>query len=161
MAVARKLAKSDHDGHRIIGWREMISLPDWQVGRIRAKTDTGARISALDVIDVEKLPGRRVRFHVATRRSNRERRIAVVARIVRETLIRSSHGQSAHRYVVRTRMRIGPVVREADISLVCRKHMLCRALIGRQVLGHDLLVDASRRYVLSKPPKSYLKKAQR
>ena len=40
-----------------IGWKEMVNLPQWGIENIIAKADTGARRSAIDVKNIEELPG--------------------------------------------------------------------------------------------------------
>jgi len=127
----------------IIGWREHAALPDWGVERIRAKIDTGARTSAVHVANVEELPGGRVRFEVVLDRRKPATTVPVEAAIVRRTRVRSSTGHSQERFVVATTLLLAQVRKEVEVSLVCRRRMLCRMLIGRTALGSDFLIDAS------------------
>ncbi len=54
--------ESEQESKLIIGWREVISIPEWGILKLRAKMDTGARSSAIDVASSEILPEGRVRF---------------------------------------------------------------------------------------------------
>jgi len=136
-----------------IGWREYVDLPTWKIIGVRAKIDTGARTSAIDVADIKHLPGRRVRFHVVLSRNHRHRRQAVTARILRETNVRSSLGRHESRIVVETRVRIGPVERTIELSLVCRETLLCRMLLGRSALEGAFCVNPACTYLLTRKPK--------
>jgi len=132
---------------RTAGWREWADLPEWGIARVRAKLDTGARTSALHVASVEELPGGKVSFAVVPNRRS-DRRVQVVTDVVRQTRVRSSNGTSATRFVVKTRLRLGPIEREIELTLVDRGAMIHRLLVGRSGLA-GIVVDASRRYVLS------------
>jgi len=132
----------------VIGRREVVTLPDWGV-RLRAKVDTGARSSALDVDDVEPIAGGRVRFSVVLRR-DRTRRVRAEARISRVGRVRPSSGVSQPRYFVTTRMRLGGIDKPVEISLVPRRGMLCRMLLGRSALTGDFLVDPDAAYRLGR-----------
>ena len=146
----RQPPQPDSSGKVTVGWREYVALPDWGVSRIKAKIDTGARTSALDVSDLQELPGGRVRFDIVVDRLHPQRRVTVETPVVRRTRVRSSFGATHERLVVSTTMVIGPVQKEVELSLVSRQHMLCRMLIGRKSLAPDLLVDSSRRYVVGR-----------
>ncbi len=128
----------------VIGWSEYIDLPDWKIIGLKAKIDTGARTSALHVEDIEKLPGNKVRFHVVLSRK-KPRRIAVIAKVVKYARVRSSTGEYKHRYFVKTKLRMGAVEKEIDVSLVSREDMMFRMLIGRKALEKDFVVDVSHR----------------
>lgn len=135
----------------IIGWRERVDLPEWGVRRIRAKIDTGARTSAIHVGQIEDLPDGRIRFEIIWRERPTRRTKWVEADPIRETIVRPSSGQTQQRPVFRTKMILGGVEREIDVSVVCRRGMLCRMLIGRTALDGAFLVDPSRKYIASGP----------
>lgn len=133
----------------VIGRREYVKLPEWGIGAIRAKIDTGARTSAIHATNIQPIDdGKRVRFTIITSRKENARHIDLVAEIVRQANVRSSSGKQQNRYVVATRMRLGRVDRIIELSLADREEMLCPMLLGRRSLAGEFLVDVSRAYVL-------------
>jgi len=146
--------RSGHtNGRLVIGWREVVALPDWGIDAVNAKADTGARTSAIDVLDLEELPGDRVRFHVARFRRNRDRdrAVEVIAPIARRSRVRSAHGTTQDRLFVTTTLRIGDHAKTVELGLVCRKRMICRMLIGRAALAGDFLVDSAQKHMVTEP----------
>jgi hypothetical protein len=135
----------------IIGWAEYVSIPDWNVQRLRAKMDTGARSSALHVENLEEIGHGRVRFDVRLHRKDRDRRVSVEAPITRRGRVRPSSGVAEDRIFVTAVIQIGPVKQEIELSLVSREKMIFRMLIGRSALAHAFMVDVSRRYSLDPP----------
>jgi len=141
----------------LIGWTENVDLPEWNVRALRAKIDTGARSSALHVDNIEALPRGRVRFDVVLHRKKRDRKVHVTTRIHRRSRVRSSNGLTENRYFVRTTLRLGPIEREVELSLVDRGRMIHRMLLGRTALAGPFLIDVDRRMVQS-PRKKKLKR---
>jgi hypothetical protein len=135
----------------IIGVTEYVDIPAWRILRLRAKIDTGARSSALHVENIRELGAGRVRFDVRLSRSETERRVTVEARIARRGQVRPSSGEPEERIFVAVKVRIGPIEREIELSLVDRGRMIFRMLIGRRALAQAFLVDPSRRYLLYNP----------
>ena len=135
----------------VIGVTEYVDIPEWRILRLRAKIDTGARSSALHVENIRELAGDRVRFDVRLSRSQSDRRVTVEARVARRGHVRPSSGELEARIFVAVRVRIGPVEREIELSLVDRGRMIFRMLIGRRALAQAFLVDPGRRYLLRKP----------
>jgi len=138
---------SDSGSLTVVGWRERVDLPEWGLKRVRAKIDTGARTSAIDVAQIEELGDGRIRFEVVARTKPERRTRWITAEPARTTLVRPSHGKAHKRVVCSTRVRIGDHEQEIELGLVCRKNMLCRMLIGRTALEGRFLVDSSRKYV--------------
>ena len=134
----------------VIGWNELVDLPDWGVKRLRAKVDTGARSSAVHVENLEELSRGRVRFDVVLHRKKRDRHIHVIAPISRRSRVRSSNGRTETRFFVKTRLQLGPVDKEVEISLVDRGRMIHRMLLGRSALAGPFLSDVDRRMLLGK-----------
>ena len=137
-------------GSRLIGWREYVALPEWGIVRIKAKADTGARSSAIDVSDLQRTGAGKVRFEVIASRRQPAKRVRVEAQILRETTVRSSLGETHTRIVVATRLRIGTVEKVVELGLVSRPMMRCRMLLGRTALTPEFRVDPGRSFVLSR-----------
>jgi hypothetical protein len=135
----------------VIGVTEYVDIPAWRILRLRAKIDTGARSSALHVENIRELGAGRVRFDVRLSRSESDRRVTVEARIARRGQVRPSSGEQEERIFVAVKVRIGPIEREIELSLVDRGRMIFRMLIGRRALAHAFLVDPGRRYLLHAP----------
>lgn len=144
----------------VIGWREYVALPEWGVKAVKCKADTGARTSAIDVSQIEELDGDRVRFHLMIDRKHPKGK-TIEADIIRRTRIKSSFGASHDRLVVATTMRLGPVEKAIEFSLVSRKNMLCPMLLGRRALQPEFIVDSARRYVFGRKKKSNTAKRKR
>jgi len=136
----------------LIGWTEMVELPEWGVKAIRAKIDTGARTSALHVENIEELPRDHVRFDVVLHRKKRDRVIHVKAKISRRARVRSSSGHSSLRIFVETLLRLGPIEKRVEVSLVDRQRMIHRMLLGRGALSGPFLIDVDRRFVATPKP---------
>ena len=143
-----------HEKPVIVGWREYVSLPEWGISRLKAKIDTGARTSAIHVGALEWLADGQVRFEVVTREKPERRTMVVTAQPVRRSTVKSSSGQRQERLVFRTRLEVGPIAREIELSLVSRKGMLCRMLVGRLGLPAHVLVDPRHIYLHGGGPKN-------
>lgn len=130
----------------VIGWRERVDLPDWGIRRLHGKMDTGARTSSLHVENLEFLDDDLLQFDVVIRMEPLKT-VSVTAEQVRTSRVRPSTGHLQERPVVRTRLRLAGVTREVEFSLVSRKHMLSRMLIGRTALEGAYLIDPGERYL--------------
>ncbi len=144
------MAKTPPKKPHLIGWREMVAFPEWDIDGIEAKVDTGARTSAIHVEDVVKLSGGRVRFHLVVSHHKPFKHIPITADLVRLSRVRPSSGIVQERYVVATTIRIGSVRRRIELSLVGRDKMLCRMLLGRKAL-HGVVIDPDSKYLCGAP----------
>jgi len=130
-----------------IGWKEVIDLPEWGIRNLLAKADTGAKTSAIDVKNLRHLPDGQVSFEVVLDRHDRNRAHKVMAKIVSLANVKSSNGEVQERIKVETLLQIGNHKKRVLFTLVSRHTMICRALLGRDALMDDFLVDASQKYL--------------
>jgi len=145
----------------VIGIQEYVGLPDWGIKHLRAKTDTGARTSAIDAYDIQELEGNKVKFIVVASRKHPERRREVVADITRRAKVKSSTGHQHERLFVTTTLKVGSVEKKIEVSLISRHKMKCRMLIGRTALAGTFLVDPQHDRLLTKKPVRKGSKRQR
>ncbi len=125
----------------IIGWRERVELPDWSL-KLKAKADTGAKSSAIDCAEITELPNNRVRFTVRLDRKDKKL-ITLEEDIKLRKRVRSSDGKASDRIFVSTTLLLAGFEKTIMVSLVCRRRMIHRLLLGREALGNDFLVNSS------------------
>jgi len=137
----------------IIGWREIVSLPELGVFDMRAKIDTGARTSALHAEDqevFERNDAKWVRFRVPASRHHRDFRVEVP--VLDERDIKNTSGVPERRIVIRTVLHLGNHHWHVDVSLANRANMGFDMILGRTAIRrHNVLVDAGRSFLAGKP----------
>jgi hypothetical protein len=137
----------------VIGWRERVSLPALGITRIVAKTDTGARNSALhafSITEFQKGGAPWVRFGVHPKRKNNEHEIWCEAAVADTRTVRSSGGHDSHRYFIATELVLHGMSFEVLLSLADRDKLGNRMLLGRTAIAGRFLVDAKASYLLSR-----------
>ena len=127
----------------IVGWRELVHLPELGLHAVPAKIDTGARTSSLHgkVIGQFERDGEQfVRFSVEFG-DQHVTQICEAVHVDRRT-ITSSNGEKQVRFIVKTPLRIGDEEFRAEISLADRSDMKFPMLIGRSSLRRRFVVDS-------------------
>jgi hypothetical protein len=139
------------DGLFVIGRREWVDFPEWGLTHVRAKVDTGAYSSALDVAgyDLFEGPGAvlmaRLRLVLSRRRPQQVEEVA--APVVRLVTVCNSGGLRERRPLLEPLLRLGPVTRRIRLTITNRSRMRTRMLLGREALAGAFLVDVSRKYL--------------
>jgi hypothetical protein len=132
----------------VVGWRELVSLPELGLSGIPAKIDTGARTSSLHahvLEDFHRDGERFVRFAVDW---DGERHFCEAVHVdVRG--ITSSNGDQQTRFVIKTPLAVGSFTFRAEISLADRSQMQFPMLIGRTALRRRMVVDSGHSWLQS------------
>jgi hypothetical protein len=136
----------------LIGWKEYLDFPEWQLRRVKVKIDTGARTTALGVRHYELFPtaacGLEAELHLAPYRRHPERVRVVRVPVPRLVRVRNSGGVDEQRPLVEAEIRLGPVRKRITLTVTTRSGMLFPILLGRKALEGDFVVDVSRKYLL-------------
>lgn len=133
-----------------IGWREWVGLPEFDVSRIKAKVDTGARTSAIHAFRIrpfERDDEAWVSFELHPLQRDSADPIACEARVVDRRRIRSSNGRTEWRYVIRTPLEIGGRRWPIELTLAKRDEMGFRMLLGRTALRRRVVIDPAKSFL--------------
>jgi len=125
----------------IVGWVERARLMDPEVN-LKAKLDTGAETSSLDVEIIKKFrkdDRRWVRFRLIDRATGEEH--IIVRERIRTISIVMHDGQRQTRPVVRMDICIAGRILNTEVSLIDRSEFTFPLLLGRKALESFALVD--------------------
>ncbi|MBX9587084.1 MAG: RimK/LysX family protein [Gammaproteobacteria bacterium] len=144
----------------LIGWHEWCSLPDLGIPAIKAKIDTGARTSALHAFDIKTSHyenQNRVHFSIHPVQGNTKIVIQCHAPIVDERYIMSSSGHKELRCVILTKLVLGDITQEIQLTLSDRDPLRFRMLLGREALSKNLIINPGRSLCLGRVTKHELR----
>lgn len=134
----------------LVGWREWAVLPELGIHAIKVKIDTGARTSALHALNIERSRANgqdMVSFSIQPVQRNKSIVIRTEAPLIDIREVSDSGGHTENRYVISSRIIIGAMEKEIDITLTERNSMLFRMLVGRTALAESVLVDPAASYL--------------
>jgi len=150
MDVARELdlpAPKYGTPRLLIGRREWIGLPEFDISPLNAKTDSGARSSSLHAEEIEISPdGTRVSFVTFNHYGVH---IRCDAEVAGSTRVRSSSGVVRKRVYIETEAVLAGGFRwRIRLTLANRVKMKCPLLLGRRALAGFFLIDPQGSHLL-------------
>lgn len=135
------------DKSLLVGWEEWVALPALGLPALMAKTDTGAKTSALHAFNIQPFGSAdnpKVRFGIHPFPNEPEAEVFCSAPVVGRREVTSSNGQSELRYVIKTPVQLGDRTWDIEVTLTNRENMAYRMLLGRKALeGLRVLPDES------------------
>ena len=136
-----------------LGWREWISFPDFNIHKIKAKIDTGARTSALHAFKVEAFSRDSkpwVRFAIHPIQSDTDTVVECDTPVKDQRIVRDSGGHDELRYVIDAHIEIGDDLIHTEVTLTDRDTMMFRVLLGRTALRTRYVIHPGRSYMQGK-----------
>ncbi|MDO8526529.1 MAG: RimK/LysX family protein [Deltaproteobacteria bacterium] len=133
----------------IIGWKEYVDLPSWNIRHLKAKIDTGARTSAIHASKIIRKKNRLLLvLHPHRKKSEKVHHITTVS--TGDKWVTDSGGHRSRRPVVKTWIVIGKKRKKIEFTVTRRDNMLFRLILGRKALEGNFIVDPSQKYMTSK-----------
>jgi hypothetical protein len=137
-----------------IGWAEWVQMPQIGLPFIKAKSDTGARTSALHAFNIEPFSYKGapwVRFKIHPLQGNNTVTVTCEAPVIDRRAVTDSGGKSEKRLVIETFATVGDITRAIEITLTNRERMAFRMLLGRQAMERfGFIVDPAHATLLMK-----------
>lgn len=137
----------------LVGWREWVALPELDVGRIKAKIDTGARTSSIHAWNIRLANGADgdwVSFDLHPVQRNNSEIVSCRARLADSREIRSSSGHVERRFVIETLLKLGENAWPIHLGLTNRDEMGFRLLLGRTALRKRVIINPGRSFLTTR-----------
>ena len=137
----------------VIGSEEWCALPDLDLKAIKVRVDSGAQTSALHAFNVTPYTedGKDyVTFEVHPIQGNRRIVKVCKAPLIGKRSVKSSNGLLEKRYVIVSKIQLGNIAWDIEITLTNRDSMGYRMLLGREAMKNKVLVDPDSAFIVRK-----------
>ena len=142
--VFSSLPQTGAEDREVLGWLEMVRIYPGNL-KMRAKLDTGARSSSINVYELKKFERNGetwVSFELRERRrDNKGRRYTFEKKVVDSIQIKKKGGGLDNRVVVKMDICLAGIYKKIDMSLTNRSNFNNQILIGRMDLVWDFIID--------------------
>lgn len=137
----------------VIGWREIVDLPDLGLIGLHAKIDTGARTTALHARKIRLFDEDGTHWvEFLPPRVGAEKPVPCRCPVHDEREIKNTSGIPEKRIIIRSTLVIAGRRWKIELSLSNRSNMAHPIIIGRSAISrHHLLVDSGRSYSSGNP----------
>ncbi len=137
----------------VVGWREVIDLPDLGLAGMHAKIDTGARTTALHAHRIRTFEDKGIRWvEFLPPHTGAGKTALCRCPIHDERDIKNTSGIPEKRIIIRTMLVIAGRYWKIQLSLTNRSNMSHPIIIGRSAIRrHNLLVDTGRSFSSGHP----------
>jgi len=129
------------DNKKVIGWLEMVRVYPGNL-KIRAKFDTGAKVSSLNASSLLKF-NRNGESWVKFKLYAGEESFIIEKKILETVNIKKKGGCVEQRPVIKIGVCIGSTYREIEVNLIDRSSFNYQLLIGRNDSKEKYLIDPS------------------
>lgn len=154
MSIAKQ-KKFVQRAREVVGWRELVGLPDFNIDEMRAKIDTGARTSALHAENqqqFEQAGQKWVRFKLPAHGPAPD--YLLEAQVIDERNIKNTGGVPERRIIIRTTLLLGRHRWKIEVSLADRKKMEFDLILGRTALrSRGVLINPGSSFIMGRPLK--------
>ena len=131
-----------------LGWREWVFLPSYNL-KLKAKIDTGARISSIHASNIQVYQKRKVdmvNFRLFYSKSS----FNVETELIGYKKIKSSFGETELRPMIHLEIKIGSETWVTEITLAQRSNLTYPMLIGRNTLTKRHIVYCRKSFLTGK-----------
>tara|TARA_B100001248_G_C27394688_1_gene464687 strand:+ start:2571 stop:3041 length:471 start_codon:yes stop_codon:yes gene_type:complete len=131
-----------------LGWREWVFLPSYNL-KLKAKIDTGARISSIHASNIQVYQKRKVdmvNFRLFYSKSSSN----VETELIGYKKIKSSFGETELRPMIHLEIKIGSETWVTEITLAQRSNLTYPMLIGRNTLTKRHIVYCRKSFLTGK-----------
>lgn len=126
---------------KTIGRRETARFPVLKIEHVEVKIDTGAYTSSIHCSKIEETGNGTVRCIFLDPENKAYTGLEFEFPIVKETLVRSSNGETEKRFMIRTQIELLGRLFKIFLTLTDRGDMKYPVLIGRRFLANKFIVD--------------------
>lgn len=130
---------------QVLGTIEEIDFPDVQLFGVKAKVDTGARTSSIDVKQI-KIIKRDDAYILTCRLIDKKHPVLEFADFATRE-VKSSNGSVETRYVIKLVVLLYGKKYKSEFTLANRNSMTYPVLLGKRLLNGRFLVDVSQKYM--------------
>jgi hypothetical protein len=124
---------------KLIGRREYVNFPLFNIEKAEAKIDTGAYTCAIDCKEINIDTSNQNKILSFKLFNNKTYQVTEFTK----KKIKNSFGEIEERFIIKTLISIGKKRIRSSISLSERGNMRYPVLIGRKLLKHKFIVDVN------------------
>ncbi len=126
----------------VIGRKDKVDLPDFQIYNINAKVDTGAYTSSIHCTKIKLIDGV-LHFQIPGLIEKEVKDFHTETYSIKN--VKSSNGKTESRFTIKTHIKLFGRTYQTEFTLTDRSKMKYPILLGRKVITKRFLVDVSKK----------------